>query len=44
MRALNKFAFELAVVIITAAITYTIAGHLCGWLAGSIHGGGPWMP
>ena len=37
MRALNKFAFELAVVIITAAITYTFTSWLAAWLAGGIH-------
>ena len=34
MRTLNRIAFEVAGVIITAAITYTLAAPLCAWLAG----------
>jgi hypothetical protein len=34
MRTLNRIAFEVSGVIITAAITYTLAAPLCAWLAG----------
>jgi hypothetical protein len=34
---IQRLAFEVSVVIITAAITYTMTSWLTEWLAGAIH-------
>lgn len=36
-RVIQRLAFEVSVVIITAAITYTMTSWLTEWLAGAIH-------
>ena len=35
MRMINRFAFEVSMIAIVAALTYNIAAPLCAWLAGT---------